>query len=167
MQRSCGGNSRTAPAASSPPPGLRSSTTFPSRPQTPPEPSRHGRDRLPPAGERELRQPLYRRKTQLPHRLHPVRPPAGARLQSETDSGRRPENRRWTSSEKRGVKSATFRQRPTLHRAPASTASRRLDGLLLSGAALLEETCRSIVEQLGIPVVVFQSAHNGICRPRR
>ena len=34
---------------------------------------------------------------------------------------------------------------------------RRLDGLLLSGAALLEETCRSIVEQLGIPVVVFQS----------
>ena len=44
-----------------------------------------------------------------------------------------------------------------MHRAPASTAFRRLDGLLLSGAALLEETCRSIVEQLGIPVVVFQS----------
>lgn len=34
---------------------------------------------------------------------------------------------------------------------------RRLDGLLLSGAALLEESCRSIVEQLEIPVVVFQS----------
>ena len=34
---------------------------------------------------------------------------------------------------------------------------RRLDGLLLSGAALLEESCRALVEQLEIPVVVFQS----------
>ena len=33
----------------------------------------------------------------------------------------------------------------------------RLDGLLLSGAALLEESCRALVEQLEIPVVVFQS----------
>ena len=34
---------------------------------------------------------------------------------------------------------------------------RRLDGLLLSGAALLEESCRALVEQLEIPVVVFQA----------